>query len=63
MRILIVYRYFWPDTPPYATMLRDISRWLAEAGHDVEILTAQPSYKPEVGIDHQLRMYRYSRKS
>lgn len=53
MRITIVYRYFWPDTPPYAAMLRDISRWLAEAGHDVEVLTAQPAYKPELGIPRQ----------
>ncbi len=53
MRILIVYRYFWPDTPPYAAMLRDITGWLAESGHQVEVLTAQPAYKPEVGIPPQ----------
>ena len=53
MRILIAYRYFHPDTPPYATMLREMSRWLVEAGHDVTIVTAQPSYKPEAGIPRQ----------
>lgn len=44
MRILAVHRYFWPDTPPYASFLRSIGgRWAAE-GHEVEILTSQPSY-------------------
>lgn len=44
MRILAVHRYFWPDTPPYASFLRLIGgRWVAD-GHQVEILTAQPSY-------------------
>ncbi|MGE0233015.1 MAG: glycosyltransferase family 4 protein [Flavobacteriaceae bacterium] len=53
MRISIVYRYFHPDTPPYATMLKDMVGWLAEAGHDVRMITAQPSYKPEAGIPRQ----------
>ncbi len=53
MRVTIVYRYFWPDTPPYAEMLKHISAWLAEDGHDVRILTAQPAYKPEVGVGFQ----------
>ena len=44
MRITIVYRYFWPDTPPYATMLREIATRLAGDGHTVRVLTAQPSY-------------------
>ncbi len=53
MRIIIAYRYFWPDTPPYATMLREISKWLVDAGHEVTILTAQPAYKPDVKIGRQ----------
>lgn len=53
MRIAICYRYFYPDTPPYAKMLHDISGWLAEEGHDVTVLTAQPSYKPEAAIGRQ----------
>lgn len=47
-KIVIIYRYFWPDTPPYATMLRDIAGALVVAGHEVEIITAQPSYKADV---------------
>jgi glycosyltransferase involved in cell wall biosynthesis len=53
MRIVIFYRYFYPDTPPYATMLREISGWLAEAGHEVTVFTAQPSYKPSAGVGRQ----------
>ncbi|MEM7745721.1 MAG: glycosyltransferase family 4 protein [Pseudomonadota bacterium] len=45
MRILIVYRHFWPDTPPYASMLRTIAAHLATQGHDVEVWTEMPSYK------------------
>ena len=55
MKITIVYRYFWPDTPPYATMLRDMSEWFVDAGHDVEVITAQPGYKPKAGIPAQPR--------
>lgn len=53
MKITIVYRYFWPDTPPYASMLRDMSKWFVDAGHDVEIITAQPAYKPDAAIPIQ----------
>ena len=34
-RVLLVHRYFWPDTPPYAAMLREIGRALVDAGHSV----------------------------
>lgn len=44
MRLLLVHRYFWPDTPPYASMLRTIAEGAAQAGHEVTVLTAQPSY-------------------
>lgn len=50
MRILAVHRYFWPDTPPYASLLRSIGqRWAAD-GHNVEVLTAQPSYTSSPGV-------------
>ena len=45
MRILIIYRHFWPDSPPYASMLRETSAHLVRGGHEVTILTEQPSYK------------------
>ena len=56
LRILAIHRYFWPDTPPYATMLRAIARRWADEGHDVQVLSTQPSYKPEVGIEKQPAM-------
>lgn len=44
MRVTAIHRYFWPDSPPYASFLRQIAgRWV-EDGHEVEILTGQPSY-------------------
>lgn len=48
LKILAVHRYYWPDTPPYASMLRRIvGRW-REDGHRVEVLSSQPSYKAEL---------------
>jgi len=53
LRILAIHRYYWPDTPPYASMLRAIvARWAGE-GHQVDVLSAQPSYKPDAGIPSQ----------
>lgn len=43
--VLFFYQHFWPDSPPYASMLRIIGRGLCEAGSRVTMLTAQPSYK------------------
>ncbi|MBZ6377432.1 hypothetical protein B5C34_04965 [Pacificimonas flava] len=45
MKILIIYRHFWPDSPPYASMLRSISARLAAEGHDVTIWAEMPCYK------------------
>ena len=47
MKVLFFYQHFWPDSPPYANMLRVIAAGLAEAGHEASVLTAQPSYKAE----------------
>lgn len=44
MRVTAIHRYFWPDSPPYASFLRQIAGRWAEDGHEVEILTGQPSY-------------------
>ena len=45
MKALFFYQHFWPDSPPYANMLRTISSYFAENGHEISVLTAQPSYK------------------
>ena len=48
LRILAIHRYYWPDTPPYASLLRSIvERWAAD-GHSVDVLSTQPSYKQRV---------------
>ncbi|MDD4977071.1 MAG: glycosyltransferase family 4 protein [Gallionella sp.] len=53
LRILAIHRYFWPDTPPYASMLRAIAcRWASE-GHQVEVFSTQPSYKADAAIPRQ----------
>lgn len=48
MNILHIHRYFWPDTPPYASTIRKIGERLIEEGHQVKIYSAQPSYKVEI---------------
>jgi len=42
--VILVHRYFWPDTPTYAQMLRSIAERLDADGFRVSVLTAQPSY-------------------
>jgi glycosyltransferase involved in cell wall biosynthesis len=44
MNILIIYRYYWPDTTTYARILRSIAERLVRDGHTVTVFTAQPSY-------------------
>ena len=46
--IVLVHRYFSPDTPPYASILRDIAERLGQDGHRVTVLTCQPSYNRAV---------------
>jgi len=45
-KVLFFYQHFWPDSPPYASMLRSIGVRLNAFGFHVGMLTAQPSYKP-----------------
>jgi glycosyltransferase involved in cell wall biosynthesis len=44
VRILAIYRHYWPDTTPYARLLKEILETLAAEGHSVTVFTAQPSY-------------------
>jgi colanic acid biosynthesis glycosyl transferase WcaI len=55
VRILIIHRYFWPDTPPYAHMLRFMAGRLARDGHAVTVLSTQPSYSESVDLPVQAR--------
>lgn len=49
-RVTAVHRYYWPDAPPYASMLRSIATRWADSGHEVTVVSTQPSYKPGAGI-------------
>lgn len=49
MKILIIYRHYWPDTPPLGSMLRTIAENLAARGHRVYVYTAAPSYQAKGG--------------
>jgi glycosyltransferase involved in cell wall biosynthesis len=44
MKILTIYRHYWPDTTPYARILRTIAEHFAAHGHEVTVYSAQPSY-------------------
>lgn len=46
--IVLIHRYFWPDTPMYAHILKSIAVRLGEEGHKVTVLTCQPSYNRAV---------------
>ncbi len=64
MKILLTHRYFWPDTPPYAYMLRSIGEGLVDAGHKVHVFASRPSYRdtaldvPKREILGRLHVYR-----
>jgi glycosyltransferase involved in cell wall biosynthesis len=45
MKILLIHKHFWPDTPPYATILFSIAKQLASDGHQVRIFSSHPNYK------------------
>jgi glycosyltransferase involved in cell wall biosynthesis len=47
-QVVLIHRYFSPDTPPYATILKEIALGLGADGMDVTVLTCQPSYNPAV---------------
>lgn len=44
MRILAIYRHYWPDTTPYARLLRSILEHRVAEGSSCAVYTGQPSY-------------------
>ncbi len=54
LRILLIHRYFWPDTPPYASLMREIGDYWSQQGHRVSVFSTQPSYKIEVENERRL---------
>jgi glycosyltransferase involved in cell wall biosynthesis len=58
VKILAIHRYFWPDSPPYAYILRAIcERWIND-GHKVDVLSSQPSYKKNTERQPEKEMLR-----
>ena len=49
MKILVIYRHYWPDATPYAWILKTIAERLAADGHNVTVYSAQPSYN-DIGL-------------
>ena len=45
IKVLLIHRFFYPDSPPYATILDDMRKFLNGEGYIVDVLSAQPSYK------------------
>lgn len=43
-RVLLVHRYFWPDVPTYAHLLRFIGARLAQDGHEVTVFCGPATY-------------------
>lgn len=43
--ILLIHKYYWPDTPPYASILRKIAEELKDSNFEVEIFSSVPSYR------------------
>ena len=56
MHILLVHRYFWPDTPAYAVMLNIMAKHLVKSGHKVSVFSTQPCYNG-VYLDKALPAY------
>ena len=44
MKVLAIYRYYWPDITPYARILRSILERLSDEGHEATVVTGQPAY-------------------
>lgn len=53
MNVLLIHRYFWPDTPPYAYMLKEIGQHLVNEGQKVDVLSTQPDYKGDFSVNRQ----------
>jgi glycosyltransferase involved in cell wall biosynthesis len=49
VKVLFTHRYFWPDSPPYASMLRDIVVASASAGYETHVFASMPSYRKKEG--------------
>lgn len=44
-RVLLIHRFYKPDSPPYAIILEDMREFLVDSGCVVDVLSSKPSYK------------------
>ncbi len=44
MKVLAIYRHYWPDTAPYSRVLHEVLEHLSADGHATTVFTSQPSY-------------------
>ena len=47
MRILLLNQFFWPDSAATSQLLTDLARGLADQGHEVHVICADPGYAPQ----------------
>ncbi|TWU24683.1 glycosyltransferase family 4 protein [Bythopirellula polymerisocia] len=52
LRILAVYRHYWPDATPYARLLKAILEEQVREGHQVDVYCSQPGYN-DIQISRQ----------
>lgn len=45
LKALLMHRFFYPDSPPYASILGDMTEIFQRCGYHVDVLSSQPSYK------------------
>jgi len=57
MKVLLIHKHFWPDTPPYAAMLKIIAERLDSDGHEVTVLSTQPSYKSNSSSEKKIESF------
>jgi len=45
LKILLTHRYYWPDETSCAGIMHSIAEHLASNGHEIDVVTSQPSYR------------------
>lgn len=69
MRVLLLNQFFWPDSAATSQLLTDLARGLAERGHEVHAICAEPGYalqdetNPPPAQVHRIRSVRFVRGS
>ena len=54
--ILLTHRFYWPDTAPYALMLRSLGEHFEAEGFNVKVFSSVPSYRAVPDSENQTQM-------